>query len=255
MPESKIKNQKSNIKSSTTQKAKVVAVSRAAAPKAEKTVTAKSTSLSLPVFSIDGAKSGTISLPAEIFGAKINEDLMTQAIRVYLVNQRQGTASTKTRGEVIGSTRKIYRQKGTGRARHGAIKAPIFVGGGIAHGPKPRNFELKLSKQMKKKAIFSALSQKLAAGRIIAIDVTGASGKTSEMNKLLKTLEVVTKKNKTNKFLFVADAKSVVRSVRNIDGASVLPTHSINTYEVLNSSYLVITKDSIPTLEKVFLGK
>src|SRR3989344_3714386 len=129
MPAKKIKTQNSKVKnitakagsrlktiSGTTQKSKVAKVA------------SKGSKFSVPVFNLSGKKKGSVELPKEIFGAKVNEKLLAQAVRVYLVNQRQGTASTKTRGEVAGSTRKIYRQKGTGRARHGAIKAPIFVG-------------------------------------------------------------------------------------------------------------------------------
>src|SRR5207248_616028 len=96
--------------------------------------------------------SGKVSLPKEIFAETVNKKLLAQAVRVYLANKRQGNASTKTRGEVEGSTRKIYRQKGTGNARHGSIRAPIFVKGGIVHGPRPRDFSLGLSKKMRRKA-------------------------------------------------------------------------------------------------------
>src|SRR6185437_7247197 len=118
--------------------------------------------VSVDVVGIDGKVTGKIALPGEIFGEKLNKALLAQAVRVYLANQRQGNASTKTRGEVDGSTRKIYRQKGTGRARHGSVRAPIFVHGGIAHGPKPRDFSLTMPQKMKQKALFSALSTKLS---------------------------------------------------------------------------------------------
>ena len=105
--------------------------------------------VSVNVVGIDGKISGKIALPGEIFGEKVNKALLAQAVRVYLANQRQGNASTKTRGEVEGSTRKIYRQKGTGRARHGSVRAPIFVKGGIVFGPKPRDFSLDMPKKKK----------------------------------------------------------------------------------------------------------
>src|SRR3989338_1504391 len=126
----------------------------------------RETGLKLSVYDLKGKSVGKINLPKEIFGVKVNDKLMAQAVRVYLANQRQGTVSTKTRGEVKGSSRKIYRQKGTGRARHGSIRAPIFVKGGLVFGPKPRDFGLSLPKKMKKAALFAALSAKLRDGEV-----------------------------------------------------------------------------------------
>src|SRR3989338_10897476 len=118
----------------------------------KKTTTVKKTSPSLVIYNIEGKEEKTIELPKDIFSVSANPSLLAQAVRVYLVNQRQGNVKVKTRSEVIGSTRKIYRQKGTGKARHGAIKAPIFVGGGVAHGPKQKDYNLKFNKKMRKKA-------------------------------------------------------------------------------------------------------
>lgn len=218
--------------------------------KTEAKTATKEASLSIAVYGMDGVKKGTVALNKEIFGAKLNEKLILQALRVYMVNQRQGTAEAKTRGEVVGSTRKIYRQKGTGRARHGAIMAPIFVGGGVAHGPRVRAFELKLSKQMKKKALFSALSSKLAAEKIFVIDGESATGKTSEIHKLLKKINVLGKKDKV---LFVSTA-AAARGARNIQGVVVEAPHAINTYEIVNSTYLVTDKSAIETMNKTFLA-
>src|ERR1035437_1581049 len=146
-----------------------IAVKKApvAVKKAEvKVVAAKETGLKQSVYDLKGVVSGSIELPAEIFGAKINKTLMTQAVRVYLANKRRGTLSTKSRGDVKISTRKIYRQKGTGRARHGAASAPIFVGGGVAFGPRPRDYSLKLNQKARRLALFSALTTKLKNGEI-----------------------------------------------------------------------------------------
>lgn len=240
MPTAKVKAQNSKVKIES-QKPKVVKIAT------------KEVDLNLAVYDLTGAKKGTVELSKEIFGAKPNEKLMAQAVRVYLVNQRQGTASTKTRGDVIGSTRKIYRQKGTGKARHGAIKAPIFVGGGIAFGPHPRNFELKMSKQMRRKALFSALSAQLAKEKVFAVDGKASSGKTKEVFGLFKKLSVLTKNNKAHKVLFVANEGNVVRSVKNIEGTNVLPASLINTYEVLNSNFIVFEKSAFEIIEKTFL--
>ncbi len=242
MPVSKVKSQKSQPKAGGPLAQKVVK----AASKAS-----KSSKLSLPIYGLSGIKKGSIELPKEVFGAKVNEQLMAQAVRVYLINQRQGTASTKTRGEVTGSTRKIYRQKGTGRARHGSIKAPIFVGGGIVFGPRHRKFESKLSQQMKKKALFSALTQKLINQKVSVIDSKGAIGKTSEFAKLFKKLSLLDKKNKDNAILFVSDSNiEAKRAVRNIKGLAIRNAESINTYEVLANNYLVFAKEAIGSLRK-----
>lgn len=208
---------------------------------------------SVPVYGMAGTKKGAIELPGKFFGAKVNEKLMAQAVRVYLINQRQGAASTKTRGEVTGSTRKIYRQKGTGRARHGSIKAPIFVGGGIVFGPRPRKFDFKFSKQMKKKALASALTQKLSDQKVLVVDSKGASGKTSEFAKLFKKLNLVSEK-KDNLVLFVSDSNSEAkRAVRNIHGVTVRNAESINTYEILTNKNVVFAKDAIQNLVSHFL--
>ena len=216
----------------------------------------RASKLNIPVYSMAGTKKGTVELPKEIFGAKINERLMAQAARVYLVNQRQGTASAKTRGEVTGSTRKIYRQKGTGRARHGSIKAPIFVGGGIVFGPRPRKFELKLPKQMRKKALFSALSQKFIDQKISVVDPATANGKTKEFASLLKNLNLLTKKERDNLVLYVSDSNlPTKRAVRNIRGVTVRGAQSINTYEVLANKHLVFEKSAVSNLVSIFLKK
>lgn len=199
----------------------------------------------------------SMSLPGEIFGAKINPQLMAQAVRVYLTNQRQGTSSTKTRGEVTGSTRKIYRQKGTGRARHGGVRAPIFVKGGVAHGPKPRNFELKLSKKMKKASLFSALTAKLQDKQVKIISgLDKLEPKTKEMVKVLTQLELHTAKH----ILFVVPqekdkAQQVIRISRNIDGVTYMSATQLTTYEVLNHAVLLMTKDAVDTLANHFLRK
>src|SRR3989344_8251049 len=135
-----------------------------------KTAAIKKTKLSLSIYSIDGKEQKTVELPKEVFAVSVNKSLLTQAVRVYLVNQRQGNVKVKTRSEVIGSTRKIYRQKGPGKARHGAIKAPIFVGGGVAHGPKQKNYNLKFNKKEKKIALFAALSEKLKEKKIFGLE-------------------------------------------------------------------------------------
>src|SRR3989338_2978575 len=139
---------------------------------------------------IKGNKEGTISLSKELFAVKESPTLLSQAVRVFLANQRQGTKSTKTRSMVAGSTRKIYKQKGTGRARHGDIKAPIFIGGGTAHGPHPRDFSLSLSKKMKRKALAMALTSRLQENAItIVAGLQKLAPKTREMAQVLENIK------------------------------------------------------------------
>ncbi|HVT01590.1 MAG TPA: 50S ribosomal protein L4 [Patescibacteria group bacterium] len=222
---------------------------------ASKSATKTANNMSISVFAIDGSKKGTVVLASEIFGGAVNKSLMAQAVRVYLVNQRQGTASTKTRGEVAGSTRKIYRQKGTGRARHGAITAPIFVGGGITFGPRPRTFDLKMSKQMRKKALFSALSYKNSDNKIMVLDVNGATGKTKEISKVLKTMGTTSKNGKANKVLFVADETKIKKSAGNIAGLTAVSAHVLNTYSVLSSNFIIFEKEALVKAQDLLLAK
>src|SRR3989338_2536944 len=214
----------------------------------------KDSKFSVPVVDLTGKRKGSVELPKEIFGANVNEKLIAQAVRVYLVNQRQWTASTKTRGEVTGSTRKIYRQKGTGRARHVSITAPIFRGGGIVFGPRVRGFSLKLSKQMKKKALSSALAQKLLDQKVSVVDLEGVSGKTRELAQLFKNLKLLDKEKKDNQVLFVSASKGEAkRAARNIRGITVSNVESINTYEVLANKYLILARDAVPNLVNHFI--
>ncbi len=220
----------------------------------------KSGGLSIPVYSLAGRASGKLVLPKEIFGQKVNEKLLAQTLRVYMTNQNNLLGSTKTRGEVRGSTAKIYRQKGTGRARHGAIRAPIFVGGGIVFGPKPRKIRLELPKKMKKAALISALSDKAFDKNIIGLSrLEKASGKTKEMVKMMSSVtsslreashQTSDNKQKSKSALIVTSEKlvNIVRGVRNIPGVDVLPANLINAYEVLRHEVLMITKEAVDIL-------
>ncbi|MEX2013219.1 MAG: 50S ribosomal protein L4, partial [Candidatus Levyibacteriota bacterium] len=208
--------------------------------------------LTVQVFTATGTAAGTMDLPREIFGAEVNKNLIAQAIRVYQANQRMGTASTKSRGEITASTRKIWRQKGTGRARHGALSAPIFVGGGVAHGPKPKDYSLKLPKKMKKIALISALSAKLKDGEIkVLTGLEKIEPKTKNVAALLRKLDV--KGNKT--LLVTPDGikkgfENVYKASRNIEGISVLSAKTLNTYEVLDSKVVLFMKQSIDSLKE-----
>ncbi len=217
--------------------------------------TSPKVSLSASVYDTKGKAVGKVTLPAEIFGVAENPKLLAQAVRVYLANQRQGNASTKNRGEVRGSTRKIYQQKGTGRARHGGIRAPIFVGGGIALGPRPHDFSMNLPQKMKKLALFSALSSKLRDDEIkIISELDKIQPKTKIMAKILKVLDI------NGKTLLVTpggskDFEKVYRSARNIKDMKIITAPTLNTYEVLDTNKIILMKDSIDQLKKHFLKK
>jgi large subunit ribosomal protein L4 len=211
--------------------------------------------VSIDVYGVDGKVSGKVSLPGEIFGEKVNKVLIAQAIRVYLANQRQGNASTKTRGEVEGSTRKIYRQKGTGRARHGGVRAPIFVKGGIVHGPRPKDFGLSLPKKMKRKALYSALSAKVNDKQVMVLSgVEKLEPKTKVFVEMVSKLGLADKKQKLL-FVTTAEAAETKRAGRNIPGVSFTSVNRLNTYEVLNTKNLILLKDAVEEMEKHFLGK
>ena len=204
----------------------------------------KSDSLSIPVYSLAGRVAGTMSLPKEIFGAKVNKTLLAQAMRVYMTNQKNFTASTKTRGQVKGTNAKAWSQKGTGRARHGAKTAPIFVGGGIVFGPKPRKVRLILPQKMKKAAIISALSSKMIEKQIFGLaGLEKATGKTKEMVKLIEKLKIksalIVTKEKTD---------NLVRATRNIPGINVFLLNQINAHEIIKHKFLLLTKDAVKVL-------
>lgn len=214
--------------------------------------------LKADLYTITGKKSGQIDLPKEIFAAKINLPLMAQAVRVYLSNQRKAQAKAKTRGEVRGSGRKIWRQKGTGRARHGDRLAPIFVGGGKAHGPTGvQNYKLKMNKKMKRQSLFSALSSKLKEKEVLVIKgLTKIEPKTKLMFRLISNLPLKDKKTKAQILLVLPERlKNVVQAARNIVNLDLITANQLNTYQVLNSDQLVFMEESIEKLKETFISK
>ena len=206
------------------------------------------------VVNVAGTAQGTMTLSSEIFGQTPNKNLIAQAVRVYLANQRQGTSSTKTRAEVTGSTRKIYRQKGTGRARHGAAKGPIFVGGGIVFGPHPQDYSMKFPKKMKKAALIYALSQKAQDGAIRVVD-GDFSGKTKEVAKLMKTMDL-NKKGIVNKVLFVTDKnENTARAAHNLAGLEIESATTLSTYGVVICKNIVFMKSAVTDVTERLLKK
>jgi large subunit ribosomal protein L4 len=211
--------------------------------------------MQMQIMDTKGKSAGKLTLPNEIFAVKSSPKLLAQAIRVYLANQRQVTSKVKTRGEVKGSRRKIWRQKGTGRARHGDRYAPIFVGGGIAHGPTgEQQYKLKLTKRMRRKALFASLTQKAAEKKVIIVDgLEKVEPKTKIMNQVLKKL---TGESPDKISIVVTEkADSVIRGARNIKGIRLLSAKRLNTYEVLNAGTIILMKDAVGVIKETFLGK
>ena len=235
----------------------------------------------MKVMDMTGKEVGEIVLSDVIFGAKINTAVLHAAVRTYLMNQRQGTQSTLTRTEVSGGGKKPWRQKGTGRARQGSTRAPQWTHGGIALGPKPRDYRLEMNKKTSRVALFSALSAKVAAGELVVVDeIKMEAYKTAEIVKMLKALgcekEVVVRyKDEETKKVFLetkertwkertakvaqsalvvlpAVDKFVVKSCANIPGVATTLYSTINVYEVLKAEKVIMTRAAIEKLEEVY---
>lgn len=203
----------------------------------------------LDVYNTSAKKTSVITLKKAIFSAKINQSLMAQAVRVYLANQRFANAQTKSRGQVITSKRKIWRQKGTGRARHGSRNAPIFVGGAKAHGPTgEQNYKRKLSKQMKKQALFSALSQQLQDKNILVLSgLDQLKPQTKNFDQVFKKLV----KQPQKLLLLLSDSKATIkRGTSNLPYLITAPAIQLNTYQVLNAYKLIFTKEAVQVFQK-----
>ncbi|MBX3250681.1 MAG: 50S ribosomal protein L4 [Myxococcales bacterium] len=198
------------------------------------------------VYNLNRDNVGEIELSDDVFGAEVNEGLLYEVLKAQLASKRAGTHSSKTRGEVSGSTRKLYKQKGTGRARHGSIRATQFVGGGAPHGPRPRDYSYRPPRKMRLGALKSALSLKLKEGRLVVVDDFELEEiKTKKLAHVLQTLDVA-------KSAIIVDAKENEKlrmSARNLPSHSVLPPEGVNLYDVLRHEHLVLTKSAVAALE------
>jgi large subunit ribosomal protein L4 len=203
------------------------------------------------LFNIQGDKIGEIELSDDVFGAEVRSDIMHRAVVNFLANQRLGTASTLTRAEVAGGGRKPWRQKGTGRARHGSIRSPLWRKGGIVFGPKPRSFNISMPKKMKRFALKSALSAKTKDNQLILLySLTMEAPKTKQMVSILDNLKVAKKS-----LIVIADKdENVVKSARNIPGVKATYVNTINVYDILNHDYLIMTKEAAKLVEEVYAG-
>lgn len=199
------------------------------------------------LYNMEGVKTGTMEVSDAVFAAEVNKPVLHQVVVNYLANQRQGTQSTKTRTEVRGGGAKPWRQKGTGRARQGSIRAPQWTGGGVALGPKPRSYRFSINKKVRRIALRSALSAKYADYKVFVVDGLEVDEiKTSKIAALLKGLEV------SKALIVTADAdEKVYKSARNIK--NVTPTHvgTLNTYDVLKHDAFIVSKDAVAKIEEV----
>lgn len=200
------------------------------------------------LYNMGGQEVGTVELNDSVFGVEVNKAAVYEVVKNYLANQRQGTQSTKTRAEVRGGGIKPWRQKGTGRARQGSIRAPQWIHGGIALGPKPRDYRYTVNKKMKQLALKSALSSKVAEGQIKVVDsLEVAEIKTKTIVAMLNAFEaskaiIVTADNNVN----------VVKSANNIKGVTTSFVGALNVYELLKADKLIIAKDAVEKLEEVY---
>ena len=197
-------------------------------------------------YNLQGSEVESVELADEVFGAEYNESLIHQAVVTYLANQRQGTKSTLTRSEVAGGGRKPWRQKGTGRARQGSIRSPQWVHGGVVFAPKPRDFSKKLNTAMKKGAFVSALSTMAKENALVVVDQMNLEPKTKEAVKALNALKL------NRRVTVVTDGvcENALRAFSNIPEVSVTTADVLNTYDLVVSDYVLITKDAVKKLEE-----
>jgi len=203
----------------------------------------------LDILNISGDRVGEIELNENVYGAEVNEHVLYEVVKNYLANQRQGTQSAKTRAEVRGGGKKPFRQKGTGNARQGTIRAPHFVGGGVAFAPKPRDYSYKLPKKVKRLAFRSALSSKINEGEVIIIDsISFDAPKTRDMVNVLANIKA------DRKALVVTLEKqdNVVKSASNIKGVDASYVGTLNVYEILKHTSLVMTKEAAAKIGEVY---
>ena len=200
------------------------------------------------VYNMEGKEVGSLELNDAIFGVEVNEHLVHMAVLQQLANNRQGTQKAKTRSEVSGGGRKPWRQKGTGHARQGSIRAPQWTGGGVVFAPVPRDYEVKMNKKERRAALKSALTSKVQENKLVVVDSLAlAEAKTKEMQKVLTNL-------KADKALVVTadDDQKVVLSARNIADVQTATVNTINVYDVMKHNTVVVTKDAVASIEEVY---
>ena len=201
----------------------------------------------VPVYNMEGEQIGELALRDDVFAVPVNPGLLHQAVLMHLANRRQGTHSTKTRGEVSGGGRKPWRQKGTGRARHGSIRSPLWRHGGVVFGPKPREYGWTMPQKQRRLALKQALSSKVGDGELVVVDhLSLAEPKTRVMAAVLRKL----KAERKPLIVMAEKDEKVILAARNIPGVQLLPPDALSVYSVLNSGKLVVTRDAVKRLEE-----
>ena len=204
---------------------------------------------SIKVYKMDGTEAGTMELSEKVFGAEYREELIHQAVVTRLANERQGTKSTLTRTEVRGGGKKPWRQKGTGNARQGSIRAPQWIKGGVVFAPKSRDFSKSMNKKAKVAALISALSKKVADGEVVVVDkLEVKEGKTKEMAAFQKALGLV---KSTIVYMDQVDEK-VILAARNLEKLATLPVEQLSVYEVVANAKVVLTKAAVQKIEEAY---
>jgi large subunit ribosomal protein L4 len=207
--------------------------------------------MEIKVLNTAGQETGrTVTLDEQIFGIEPNDHAIYLDVKQILANKRQGTHSSKERGDVAGSTRKLKKQKGTGTARAGSVKSPVFRGGGRVFGPRPRNYDFKLNKKVKALARKSALTYKALEESILVVeDFSFETPKTREMVQISNNLKINDKKSL---FVLPEDNKNIYLSSRNLQGVSVITASELNTYQILNAKKVIVLESSVSKIEELF---
>ncbi|MBR5460000.1 MAG: 50S ribosomal protein L4 [Clostridia bacterium] len=200
------------------------------------------------VYDMTGKETGEIALSDVLFAAEVNAAVLHSAVRTYLMNQRQGTQSTLTRAEVSGGGRKPWRQKGTGRARQGSTRSPQWTHGGIALGPKPRDYRISMNKKVRAIALRSALSAKMADAQVKVVELTATEFKTRTMVNMLSAIEA----GRKSLVVLADNDKMTVKSFANIPGVTTTLANNLNVYDILNANTLVIAKAAVEKIEEVY---
>jgi len=205
----------------------------------------------ISVHSVEGEKIGEITLKDDLFNARINKHIVHQIVKRYLAEKRRGTASTKGRSDVRGGGKKPWKQKGTGRARAGTIRSPIWVGGGVVFGPENRDYGYSIPRKMRLVALKSVLSDKVKNNDLIILDkIELKNGKTKDITHIFDNLHI-----NSNKILIVIDKedKMIKRAVHNLQNAIVITANKINTYDIVNYQKMLVTKNALQVIEEVFV--
>jgi large subunit ribosomal protein L4 len=200
------------------------------------------------LYNREGQKVGDMQLSDNVFAVEVNENVLHQVVVAQLANKRQGTQSAKTRAEVSGGGKKPWRQKGTGRARQGSIRAPQWIHGGIVFAPKPRDYRMSIPKSMRRVAMKSALTSKVNDNNIVVLEgLELQAPKTKEMVKMINAFEA-----KKPLIVIPENNEVVYKSVRNIEGATIIPVNNLNVYDILKHDKFIVTKEAVAKIEEVY---